>query len=372
MVAVPERLVLGRWLRWGLRVGCLSVLLTAAPAQDQAPDAVQVPTAEQLTARLQKLDAEARATVVRNVEKRLLREQSHLVQNVLDRERGPSAYPAPAARVWFEPRDYAPVAAPRQLVAAGTAGHRAATGRCRPFEFLPDLQVAIVYDWALGKAVRVAPNLGPEARFANLVRGFFPHSDHAVAQVLEALDDDPDQRALGDYFEHLYGDRNGAVFAGVSLYDAWNSGIQLEMPDTDAIAFAVRILGTASFVSPIPEDRRRERLYGKLREAFERHRDHRVVRLAAAAAYVAGEPKLDATYLPLVARCQWVWQQVGWEPKEFAARLRQTPDRTQWLLAVDAEIRAAPEAVAPLRQAWRDWGVFLRQLAAAELARAGG
>lgn len=356
----------------GLLGPALACWCLASGIQAQEPAPQDPPSADQLLLRLRKLDAGQRETVVRAIERRLLRDPSFLVQNVIGRERGAGAYPAPMPRTWFEPRDYAPVALPRSLVAPGSAAHRAATRGCRPFEFLPDLEVAVVYDWGLGKAVRIAPNLDATARFGNLVRGFFPHSDHAVAQVLEALDDDPEQRALGDYFEHLYGDRNGAVFTGVSLYDAWNSGIQLEMPDTDAIAFAVRILGTASFVSPIPEDRRRERLYAKIREAFERHRDHRVVRLAAAAAYVAGEPKLDATYLPLVARCQWVWQQVDWEPKEFAARLRQTPDRAQWLLVVDAEIRAAPEAVAPLRQTWRDWGVFLRQLAAIELGRVGG
>ena len=86
--------------------------------------------------------------------------------------------------------------------------------------------------------------------------------------ILARLDTDGDQRRLAGFFEQLYADRDGHVFAGISLYEAWYSGRTVEVPDVDAIAFAQRVLRTQSFVSPIPDGRRRDRLYRQIREAM--------------------------------------------------------------------------------------------------------
>ncbi|MBM4061059.1 MAG: hypothetical protein FJ265_08175 [Planctomycetes bacterium] len=338
----------------------------ACPAQE--PEQL---TAERLLQRFERLAAEHREEVVRNVDRRLLREPAEVVQAILSRQRGDAAYASRPPRAWFEPRDHAPVAAARRLLPAGSEAHRAATRGMRPFTFLPDLHRSVDYDWGAGKAVRTGAPPTLETRFADLAHGYVPGTDHAVAGILEALDKDPDQRLLADYFEHLYADRDGRVFADITLFDAWYSGARLEMPDTDAIAFAARVLGTASFVAPIPDDLRRERLYRKVQEGFAAHREYRTLRLAMAGAFVAGAPQIDATYAPLLRRCHWLWQQCDWDPARLAARLGRAPDRAALLAEVDAAIAGSPEIVGSIQRAFLDTSTFLRQLADQELTRLG-
>lgn len=345
-------------------------LLCTAIAALQQPGAER--SAEGLVGRFERLPEERREVVLRCIEKRLARENGDVLQRIQSRQRGASAYPLQPAPTWFQPAEFAPVAAPRRLVDRATQAHERATRGMAPLRFLPDLHAEIVYDWGLGKAVRTGAVPTALQRFANVAHGYVPSSDHAVAQVLEALDTDPAQRALGDYFAHLYADRDGAVFAGTTLFDAWQSGTVVEMPDTDAIGFARRILGTRSFVAPIPADRRRERLYRKVQEAFAEHREYRTLRLALAAAFVAADPKIDPVYAPLVRRAHWLWVACDHDPKALAARLAAAKDRTALLDEVDAALRTDGAAADEARAWIQETSDFLRVLADYELRQVDG
>lgn len=330
------------------------------------------PTADELIARFARLDAGHRTAVVRNMERRLSRDPDEVLQRIVGCQRGAAAYePAGPAR-WFEPRDYAPEATPRQLVAAGTDSHRAATARMHRFECLPQLHAAVFYDWQLGKAVRRERELSEQERFANYANGLPPGADQAVAQVLAALDRDPEQRRLGDYFDHLYGDRFGNVFAGVTLFEAWHSGVRIEMPDTDAIAFARLVMRTQSFTSPLPDNRRRQRLYDKVRDAFALHREHRTLRLAIAATLVAVEPQFDPDYRALVDRGHWLWQKHGLDLQRVAAFVASTEDRSEFLRQVDAAIGREHDLVEQRRRQLTELAQRLRDLADEELRAANG
>jgi len=355
-----------------LPIATLGLWLLLGIQEPEPGPTAPAPTAKTLLERFARLDKDQRSTVVRNMEKRLLREDDDILQRIQSRERGEAAYPLRTPPSWYEPRDYAPVATARTVVAPSSEAHRAATRQIKPFEFLPDLHCAIVYDWNAGKAARTGTSLDDAQRFANYVHGYPPGTDHAIAQVLEALDTDPLQRRLGSFFEHLYADRDGRVFAGVTLFDAWNSGIQVEMPDTDAIAYARLVLDTQSFVAPIPADRRRERLYARTKEGFASHREYRTLRLAAAAAFVAAEPRIDPIYEPLVKRSHWLWQKCEYQPKLLAERFAKTPDRTTLLLEVDAAITTQTDIIDSTRQSLRTMAEFLRALADNELGRANG
>ncbi|MCA8964930.1 MAG: hypothetical protein KDC48_08580 [Planctomycetes bacterium] len=349
----------------------LGALLTPAP-QTPAEAPAEPPTAEQLLARLAKLPADTQALVVRNMERRLQRADDDLLQSILTMERGLGSYPAVAAPAWFATKDYAPVATPRQLVAADSPQHRAATRGMRELEFLPDLNAAVVFDWQQGKAAKVGGELSDTKRFANYVHGYAPSADHAVARILEMFDDDPRQRRLGDYFSHLYCDRDGHVFAGVSLFAAWSSGQQIEMPDTDGIAFAQRVLQTRSFTAPLPADRRRDRLYEQIRAAFAEHREYVSLRQCLAATYVCADPKVEATYQPLVRRGHFLWHQCGRDPEALARRLAEAGDRTELLRQVDAAIASQVEVADSVRAELADLQRYLRLVADYELGRAGG
>src|SRR5262249_43933277 len=153
------------------------------------------------------------------------------------------------------------VAPARSVYGIDSAQHQAARGMFPPVPFLRDLHAGVVYDWRSGRPVLAAAAPTPAEQFAALLAGYPPGADAAVAAVLARFDADDDERRVADWLEHLYADRDGHVFAGITLYEAWASGRTVEVPDVDAIAFARQVVRTQSFVSPIPDGRRRDRLY---------------------------------------------------------------------------------------------------------------
>lgn len=350
------------------------VLLTALAAcgirAQQPPTATA--TADALLARFARLDAASRSDVVRSLERRLARVDHELLQSIQSMQKGKGTYPLQGDRVWFDPAEFAPSAKPRAVIGAGTPQHQRATRGMQELGVPCDLDAAVVYDWRIGACARAANDLTEHQRFANLARGYAPGADHAVAQVLAALDTDPVQRRLADYFEHLYADREGTVFAGISLYDAWRSGIRIEMPDTDTIAFARLVLDTRSVVDPIPADRRRERLYARIADSYVLHHEHRTLRQALAAAFVAADPVLDPAWQTLVERAHWLWQTCGRDPKAVAARLLRTPDRGALVREVDAELAKDNAPMAAHRRSLAELAAFLRDQVDEALRAVGG
>lgn len=347
------------------------VPLLAASTQEPTPAPAGPPAAADLLARFTKLPPDQQELVVRNMERRLQRADDPLLQSVLAMQRGLQTYPAVTVPTWFDTKDYAPVATPRRLVAASDSLHRSSTRGMRERQFLPDLQTEVVYDWRQGAAARRPAELTDAQRFANYVHGYVPNADHAIARILQLLDTDKAQRQLGDYFAHLYVDRDGRVFEGVTLFAAWSSGGVIEMPDTDGIAFARRVLLDRSFVSPMPADRKRDRLYEQVRTAFAEHREYVWLRLVIAATFVCADPQLDETYLPLVRRGHFLWQQCGRDPQALAKRLSAAGDRSTLLEEVDAAIASQVEIVDTVRGDLADLQRYLRKLADYELGRAG-
>ena len=237
--------------------------------------------------------------------------------------------------------------------------------------FLRSLHPQVVYDWARGQAVSGKPPDSSQ-RFAALLAGFAPGSDAAVALLLQQLDADFEQRLAGAWFAHTYADRDGRVFAGITLYDAWYSGKTVEVPDVDAIAFARLVLHTDSFVSPIPEGRRRERLYQQIHEAFGRYREYRTLREVAAAAFVTAEPDLDPIYRELVGRMHFLWARLGYDPARVAQKLN-GGDRSELLTILDDALRNNADAAqlrTEARTALSTMATLVRTTALAELDKA--
>lgn len=346
------------------------LLVPALLGQEPGTSITPPPTATELVTRFRALRLDQREEVMRNLERRLQRSDDDAIQRITARSRGRAAYPSPASPRWFQPADFAPVATPRALVAAGSAAHDAATRGMRPSSCPADLVTGVGFDWGRATVVRTPAHLTLEQSFANLVSGYLPGADEAMAQVLVVLHSDPQQRRLAEYFEHLYADRTGNVFADVTLYDAWNSGVQIEMPDTDAIAFARQILGTRAFVAPLPADRRRERLYEKMREAFTDYREYRTLRQVLAATFVAAEPPVDGAYVNLVPRCHWLWSQCGDDPAVLAKRLAASPDRSSLLKTLDEEMALDATPARRRQTDLLDLALHLRLLAEQEIARA--
>jgi hypothetical protein len=83
------------------------------------------------------------------------------------------------------------------------------------------------------------------------------------------------------------------------------------MPDVDAIAFPVLILGDNSYQAPIPADGRRDALYERIKRSALSHRKYRTMLEAAAAAFVRAEPEMDPMYARLAPRFHYLFATHG-------------------------------------------------------------
>lgn len=291
----PPRGALGMTLLLSLST-CAALCTPQAPLDDRAA-----------LAQFDGLPVLRQVMLVRRAEQRLRQSPDPSLRRILALRVDEAALPESPAPVHFDPDALAPGVAPkRRVIAAGDPRHRAVLQAMPSVDVLPDLARGVRYDWRLATIVK-APSPSWRARFQSLLRGYPPNADAAYARVLAALDEDIGQRPAADYFEHTYADRNGNVYEGISLYQAWYAGATLEMPDVDVIAFAVRVLGDGSFVSPIPADARRQRLYATIEARALAYRQYRTMLQAAAAAFVCAEPEMDPMYARLAARFHYLF-----------------------------------------------------------------
>lgn len=292
-----------------------------------------------------------KAGVLRRIEKRCQASDDPLLRSILAlRTTGPEL-PVRLPTGCHLAEDWAKGVAPtRTLVAADSAAHQAVRAKYPRVPFLDDLSPSVSYDWHVGRVVREERSVGYDERFTNLLAGWPPDADLVIAQLVARFDQDPAQRRLAEYFEHWWADLDAKAYEGVSLHEAWSSGRIVDVPDVDAIPFAVHVLGDRSFVSPIPADARRTALYEKIRAAAAAHRRYRSVVLAAAAAAVRAEPVLDPTWKELVPRFHLVWAECAGDVAAVTKRVAEAVrDRDAFVAETDARVVATP-AVYELRE----------------------
>ncbi len=247
-------------------------------------------------------------TLVRGLMRQVQLDPDPGIQRIVSMQRSLRKLPVQKPRVAHDPAVWAKgVAPPRKLSRVKTNAHDTLRRKIPAVRFLPDLYRCVRYDWLSGQVVRRAEELTPNEVIENLWRGYPPGSDWAVARILARLNTDKKQRKVGAYLDHLYADLGANAYEGVTIYEAWHSGQKIAVPDVDAIPFAVEILRSRSFRSPIPAGRRRERLYGKIRDHALAFRFYRTLIEAAAAAYVAVDPVMDPDYSKLLLRFHYLF-----------------------------------------------------------------
>lgn len=290
-------------------------------------------------ARFEALPILRQVMVTRRAEQRLAAESDPSLRRILDLRVDEAALPPPPQAVHFDPVEWTQGVAPaRYIIAETDPRHRAVSAAMPAVVVLPDLSRSVHYDWRTGTIVKSKEGSTWRDRFANLLRGYPPNADAAYARVLAALDVDVKQRKLADYFEHTYADRNAGVYAGVTLYQAWYAGETIEMPDVDAIAYAVRILGDTSYHAPIPADARRDRLYAKIQASALSYRKYRTMLEAAAAAFVCAEPEMDEMYARLAPRFHYLFKTSGDDLDRARHTLAQLGSRQALIDWVDAAV----------------------------------
>ena len=267
------------------------------------------------------------------------------VRRIVAMTRGLESYPLAEPRPFHDPEIWAKGVAPRRrTVSEGTTRHDRVRDQIPAITILPDLHKAVFYDWGRARVVRRGSPLSPEESIANLLAGYPPGADEALAGILAILDRNPDQRPIAAYVEHLYADLSARVYQGITIYEAWYSQQTMDVPDVDAIPFARQILRTNAYRSPIPKGPRRTQLYQQISQAAFEHRLYRTLREVAAAAFLSAEPRMDPVYGQLASRFHYLYATLDFEPQKLAEHMAQVGDRETLLEQADQVVETNPKA----------------------------
>lgn len=308
---------------------------------------------EEAMQRFTALDDDAQTEIVDTLARQIVLDGNPRVQDIVSLGKGYENYPEAEPLAFHDPSDFAKGARRRKLVKVGSGKHDKIRERYAPRPLLPELHKAVWYDWGTGVVVRRAEPLTPIEAYENLLRGFPPGSDIALAHAQEEFDRDPLQRSMAAYLAHQYADLDARVYENVTLYDAWCSGQALDIPDVDAIAFAVKILDTNEYRSPLPAGSKREALYRKIRDYTFEHRKYRRLREAAAAAFVSVEPTVDPTHASVLPRLHFMIATQDGHLPDVGTWLGSIAERKEFVKKVDRELENSWDGEG-MRDVYRD------------------
>ncbi|MBL8859485.1 MAG: hypothetical protein JNL28_13315 [Planctomycetes bacterium] len=194
------------------------------------------------------------------------------------------------------------------------------------------LQAAFAYDWASGEVVRLRASDELQRVFENALAGFAPDLDLCEALVERALDDRSYARAA-TAFGHAYTDRAGGVYPRITLYEAYASGTEFEMPDVDVLGLVHDLLGPhPEWVAPIPSHYHAG-IYKQLGDAFMPYYRHRALRTAVARTYLVGDAALDDGYGGILDNLHALWEDCASTPEAMLKRLPAPAQRDAFLEA---------------------------------------
>ncbi|MBL6720188.1 MAG: hypothetical protein ISQ08_02145 [Planctomycetes bacterium] len=199
------------------------------------------------------------------------------------------------------------------------------------------------YDWARGEVVQSGDPFEPTHLVHLALAGRSPEHDLVVALVTAALDR-AEQRPAHQAFGHAYATRTGVAYPGISLYDAWASGEELEMPDVECLGIYHDLTGEwKRFVAPVPGNQQRP-LYTIIGDRFGRLRRERSVAEALARVYLAAEPPLDPSLAGNADRLHLFWERVSSDPAAAPERLPDLDEKPwkAWWESLD-ELRKDPD-----------------------------
>jgi predicted secreted protein len=275
-----------------------------------------------------------------------------LIRFALASEPPPAQVPQASPTIWFDPQTHAPAQPiPRRWLEASDTAAKAAAREILGKLPARKLESGFRYEPGERRVVRLANALSSSRIFANACNGYSPGHDQAEAVIERLLDDGAQQRTLAA-FAHAYTDRLGKAYPGITLYDAWASGADLEMPDVDTLGLYHSLKGNTSvYVAPIPGPKQ-EPLYKELGEFFQPAHRHRGLRRALAACFLEAQPQLRDGYGGLTGNFHMLWEEASSTPATLLQRLPESAAWRAWLDALAARGTAEVELwkAAELRQ----------------------
>jgi len=192
------------------------------------------------------------------------------------------------------------------------------------------LDSAFVYDYSVRELRRTQRLDDPDRIFRNAIKGFPPDLDLAEALVEMWLDDGAEQE-VAKAFQHAYTDRTGSVFTGLTLYDAWASGSNMEMPDIDTLGVLHELDNEwKKYVAPVPTSKQKK-LYADVGEHFQKIHHQRGLRHALAMTFFTGYPALRDGYGANLERFHALWDSSESTPTKLLEDLPTSKKWESWL-----------------------------------------
>jgi len=253
--------------------------------------------------------------------------QKRLINYIISGEtRDRGTWPSPEPLSWFDPEVHAPnQPIKRKLLDEDSRKAKAVHQEIKGRMPQDPLVRAWDYDWTTGNLIQVGDETDPAAIFENGMMGLPPRTDLAEALLLRRLDDGSQRETL-KAFHHIYTDRSGNAYPGVTLYDAWCSGRVLEMPDVDNLGlYHVLFDDWKSYKAPVPESKH-DKLYGKIGDVFLEAKHHRQLLEAITVNYIRGNAIPTNVYTPNALAFNALWQEYEGDPEAFAKELPK-PDK---------------------------------------------
>jgi hypothetical protein len=317
-----------------LLTGVFLALLPSGWAQaPAAPEAQKAPGEGDLPALIERLSADDRRRLLDYLRLDLSAGGAFQLQLIAHAqgflEADPGFLPDAPAPVWFDPLEHAPAQPiPRRLLAPDSPKARALQTALERRNPPRRLTSGYAYDWGSERVVRLPGWDDARRELHNAAQGFAPDLDLAEAIALAALDDGRERRTLA-VFEHRYTDRDGNVYPGVSLFTAWGSGLEIEMPDVDTLGILHSLFEKypRAWKAPVPGSEHKA-FYAKLEGVYLPAKRHRALCEALARSYLSPAPELwfgftPAHHLPL----QSFWEQRRSDLGQVAEAL---PDSAGW------------------------------------------
>jgi hypothetical protein len=264
-------------------------------------------------------------------------------------ESDPGLLPREVPTPFFDPQEHAPgQPIARKELAPDSSTARKARERILRRKPKSGLSPSFRYDWGLGALVRCGSTEDVQRVFDNALAGYAPGHDLALALVEQALDDGSQRAALAA-FDHAYTDRSGNVYPGITLYDAWSSGEEIEMPDVDVLGIVHSLLGIRDkWIAPVP-DRQHDELYDTVGKLFTPAQRHRGLRSAIAAVFLQSAPALPGAYPTCVERFHGLWETCASTPAEVAKLLPPPEKWSEFLVECSTRVSGDPKLAAAVQ-----------------------
>jgi hypothetical protein len=233
--------------------------------------------------------------------------------------RDPGTWPLKSPAPIYDPEKHCPAQPiPRRRLKESDPRATRALERFKLTDDGPVVMPGWTYDYASRELRRETGWDSPKRALKNAVLGSPPGQDLAIA-FLELNLDSGEMRATFAAFSHAYADRTGKVFPGVTLYDAWASGSQMEMPDVECLGIIHDLRDDwKTWKAPV---RKQEPLYDAIGELFFPARQHRGLRHALAVAYLVGDRGSLGDYASNHLQLQALWEDSASTPAKLAERL---------------------------------------------------